>query len=324
MVHPFERILSGQDADKSGAPQPSRRYVLKLAAGGAVAAVTAQAFAQTVTTLAVGEEGGRAKRPPVKTTRRVGEEGGGGAIIGPTPGQRGQIATYCRNFRTALNTGDVETAADNLKKLENATKSSKPKNPYRNLVAGYRRQLDAALTGKLKRADRDLASKKPVPAIKAYRSISRINGFKQQDQAKAKLAEAAKIDGHDEALAEVQAQELYDTAAKAKGPNKLAIYEQVGKEYGQTPTGKKAAGQAKLLAERLKRNETAAAGLLKRARKAKGSTQVRLLQTIVSRYPDTPSGKIATEMLPKKIVRPQPPRNLGRPIATTMAIGEEG
>ena len=306
MVHPFERILSGQDAGKPDPSRPSRRYVLKLAAGGVVAAVAAQALGQTVTTLAIGEEGGK------------------GSIIGPTPGKREQTATYCRCFRNALNTGDVETAADNLKKLENATKSSKPQNPYRNLVAGYRRQLDAALTGKLKRADRDLAAKKPVPAIKAYRAVSRIDGFKQQDQAKAKLAGAAKIDGHAEAMAEVQAQELYDTAAQAKDPNKLAIYEQVAKEYDKTPTGKKAAKQTKLLAERLKRDEAAAAGLLKRARKAKGPAQVRLLQTIVSRYPDTPSGKIATEMLPRKTPRPLPPRKGGRPIATTMAIGEEG
>ena len=91
---------------------------------------------------------------------------------------------------------------------------------------------------------------------------------------------------YDEALGEVQAQELYDTAANAKDPDKLAIYEQVGKEYGQTPTGKKAARQAKALAERLKRNEAAAAELLEKARKSKGPTQARLLQTIVSRYPE--------------------------------------
>ena len=57
MVHPFERILSGQDAGKPDPSRPSRRYVLKLAAGGAVAAVAAQALGQTVTTLAIGEEG---------------------------------------------------------------------------------------------------------------------------------------------------------------------------------------------------------------------------------------------------------------------------
>ena len=324
MVHPFERILSGHETDKPDTPQPSRRLVLKLAAGGAVAAVTAQAFAQNATTLAIGEEGGRGKRPPVRTTRAVGEEGGGGAIVGPMPGKQGQITTHIRGFRTALKTGDVETAADHFKKLENATKSSKPKNPYARLVTGYRKQLDTALTGKLTRANKDLTAKKPVPAIKAYRAISRVDGFKQQDQAKAKLTEAAKLDGYEEALSEVQAQELYDTAAKAKvkNPDKLAIYEQVAKEYGQTPTGKKAAKQAKPLAERLKRNEAAAAGLLEKARKAKGSTQARMLQTIVSRYPDTPSGKIAAQMLPKKAPRPRPP---GRgPIATTMAIGEEG
>ncbi|MDP6545726.1 MAG: hypothetical protein QGH60_17220 [Phycisphaerae bacterium] len=324
MVHPFEKILSGQETDNSGAPKTSRRYVLKLTAGGAVAAITAQAFGQTITTLALGEEGGKGRRPPVKTTKRLGEEGGNQGIIGRMPGQRGQIPTYCRNFRAALKTGDVETAGDNFKKLETATKSSKPRNPYKNLVAGYRRQLDTALTGKLKRADKDLAAKKSVPAIKAYRAVSRVDGFKQQDQAKGKLAQAAKLDGYADALSEVQAQELYDTAAKAKDSDKLAIYEQVAREYDKTPTGKKAARQAKPLAERLKRDEAAAGGLLQKARKARGTTQVRMLQTIVSRYPDTPSGKIAAQMLPKKIVRPRPPRNPGRPIATTMAIGEEG
>ncbi|MDP6636290.1 MAG: hypothetical protein QGG42_15425 [Phycisphaerae bacterium] len=325
MVHPFEKILSDHETDKSDEPRPSRRVVLKLAAGGALAAVAAQASGQIATTMALGEEGGKGKRPgrPVATTRAVGEEGGNKGIIA-LPGQRGQISTHSRNFRTSLKSGNVEAAAGSLKKLENATKSAKGKNPYKRLVAGYRKQLDAALTAKLKRADRDLAAKKPIPAIKAYRAVSRIEGFKQQDQAKSKLAEAAKLEGHAEALSEVQAQELYDTADKAKNCDKLAIYEQTAKEYDKTPTGKKASKQAKTLAARLKRDETAAAGMLAKARKAKGSTQVRMLQVIASRYPDTSSGKIAIQMLPKKTPRPMPPRDLGRPIATTMAIGEEG
>ena len=306
MVHPFERILSGQDTDKPDAAQPSRRLVLKLTAGGVVAAVTAQALAQGPTTLALGEEGGR---PP---------------IMGPITGRQGQIVTYIRAFRTALKAGDVETAADNFKKIENAAESTKPRNPYKTLVANSRKELDTALTGKLNRADKDLADKKLVPAIKAYRAVWRIDGFKQQDRAKAKLTEAARLDGYDEAISEVQAQELYDTAAKAKNPDKLAIYEQVAKEYEKTPTGKKAATQAKELSMRLKRDETAAAELLEKARKAKGAMQAGMLQTIVSRYPDTPSGKIAAEMLPPKAPRPQPPRNGGGLIATTMAIGEEG
>jgi hypothetical protein len=301
MVHPFERIVSGDETDT---PKPSRRRVLKLAAGGAVAVVAAQALGQVVTTLAIGEEGGNR------------------GIIA-LPGQRGQIATLSRNFRTAVKLGDVEKAAGELKKIEAASKASKPKNRYKSLVANYRKQLDAALTGKLRRADKDLADKKLVPAVKAYRAVSRIDGFKQQAQAKAKLTEAAKLDGHADALSEVQAQELYDTAAKAKDRDKVAIYQQVAKDYDKTPTGKKAAKQAKDLAARLKRDETAAGGLLEKARKAKGATQVRMLQTIVSRYPDSPSGKIAAKMLPAKPIVPRPPRR-GGPIATTMAIGEEG
>ena len=306
MVHPFERVLSGQETYKTDTPQPNRRRVLKLAAGGAVATVTAQALGQTVTTLAIGEEGGNR------------------GIIGRMPGQMGQITTCSRNFRAALKAGDVEMAAGNFRKIENASKSSKPKNRYKTLVANYRKQLDTALTGKLKRADKDLAGKKLVEAVKAYRAVSRIDGFKQQVQAKTKLTSVAKLDGHEEALSEVQAQELYDTAAKAKTCDKLAIYEQVAKEYDKTPTGKKAAKQAKELSMRLKRDETAASELLDKARKANGSAQVRMLQTIVRRYPDTPSGKIAEKMLPTKPPRPQPPRNGGGLIATTMAIGEEG
>jgi len=325
MVHPFEEILSGCDSEELDAPKASRRRVLKIAAGGVVAAVAAQATGQVATTLAIGEEGGRVRPPkrPIATTKAIGEEGGNPGIIG-VPGKAAQISKYMRDFRVALKAGDVETAADNLKKLEDATKSAKGRNPYKRLVEGYRKQLDAALTGKLKRADKDLASKKLVPAIKAYRAVSRVNGFKQQDQAKSKLTEVAKLDGYAEALSEVEAQELYDTAAKTKkNCDKLAIYQQVAKDYEKTPTGKKAAKQAGELDKRLKSDETKAAGLLTKARKAKGSTQVRMLQGIVARYPDTESGKIAAQMLPKKAPRPKLPRP-GGPIATTMAIGEEG
>ena len=310
MVHPFERILSGGEAEKPSTPHASRRRVLKLAGGGAVAAVAARALGE-ITTYALGEEGGM---PPVSDRD----------LIGPFPAPRELIAKYSRSFRIALNVGDVQTAAENFKKLENATKFSKSGSAHKNLVTGYRKQLEAALTARLKRADKDLADGKPVAAIKAYRMISRIDGFKQQDLAKSKLTKAAKLDGCDEALSEVQAQELYDTAAKAKAPDKLAIYEQVSKEYGSTPTGKKAAKQAKTLAGRLKRDEAVTSGLLEKARKAKGPAQRRALQTIVSRYPDTPSGKIAAEMLGARAPRPLPPRNGGPPVATTLAIGEEG
>jgi len=175
-------------------------------------------------------------------------------------------------------------------------------------------------------ADKNLKAKKLVPAVKSYRAVSRINGFKQQDLAKAKLDQAAKLDGYDTALKEVQAQELYDTAARAKDHDKLKIYEQVAKEYGDTPTGKKAAQQARVLAAVIKRNEAAAAGLLKKARKAKGSRRTRMLRAIVMKYRDTPSGKTAAEMLKKAppVERRRPGRPPGGPIATTLAIGEEG
>ena len=310
MVHPFERVLSDNETDKPDAPQTSRRALLKLAAGGAVAAAAGQVAAQAVTTMAIGEEGGN-KKP----------------IVGRVPGKSGDFSAYSRNvleFRTALRAGDIETAASKLTELESASKTVKsPRHPYKQMAASCRRGLDAALTAKLKRADKDLADKKLVPAIKAYRVISRIDGFKQQDSAKSKLADAAKLDGYAEALDEVKAQELYDTAAgMKKNSDKLAVYQQTAKEYGKTPTGKKAAKQAKTLAAKMKRDEAAAGEMLKTARKSKASDRARLLKSIVNKYPDTPSGEIAARMLPKKPPRPIPPRN--GPVATTMAIGEEG
>ncbi|MDP6044486.1 MAG: hypothetical protein QGH94_11060 [Phycisphaerae bacterium] len=313
MVHPFDRILSGSETGKSDTPRPNRRGVLKLAAGSAVAALAAQASGQVMTTMALGEEGGnggnRGKRPIIAL-----------------PGQLGKIAEHSRSFRTSLRAGDVENAADSFQKIEVAAKSAKPKTRYKSLVANYRRQLDAALTGKLKRADKDLSAGKHVPAVKAYRAVSRVHGFKQQDQAKGKLTAAAKLAGYEETLSEVKAQELYDTGAKAKNCDKLSIYQQTARDYEKTPTGKKAAKQAKDLEARLKRDEVAAAGMLKKARKARGSTKTRMLQAIVRRYPDTPSGQAAAQMLPKKTPRPRPmpPRAPGGPIATTLAIGEEG
>jgi hypothetical protein len=301
MVHPFDRIVTDNETEK-----PSRRSVLKLVAGGVVAVAASKVVAQGMTTMAIGEEGGK----PV--------------IVGPVGSQK-QMYTYSRDFRTALKTGDVETAASNFKKIETAAKTAKPKGRYKGLVVNYRKRLDAALTSKLKRADADLAAKKLVPSIKAYRAISRVEGFKQQTLAKGKLTEAAKLDGYKDAFSEVQAQELYDTATNAKKNDQLAIYQQVAQDYPKTPTGKKSATQAKELAGRIKRDETAATTLLEKARKAKGTTQVRMLQTIVSKYPETESGKIAAQMLPKK-----PPVRLpkigggGGPVATTMAIGEEG
>ncbi|MCP4379802.1 MAG: hypothetical protein GY794_27005 [bacterium] len=304
MVHPFEKILSDQETNTSGVPQPSRRHMLKLAAGGAVAVVAGQAFGQVATTMALGEEGGVNRPMPMPT---------------PVPG----IVTHIRDFRVALRTGDLEKAAEYLAKIEKASESRGSRNPYKALVAGCRKQLGSALTAKLKRADGDLAKKKLVPAIKGYRLVLRIDGFDQQDQAKAKLTDAEKLEGYKEALSEVQAQELYDTAAKLKDREKLPIYEQIAKKYPQTPTGKKAAKQAKPLSERVKREDAEAEKLLEKARKANGSTQEKMLRDVVRRYPETPAGKIAAQMLPKdtKPVEPTPP---DRTRITTMALGEEG
>jgi hypothetical protein len=323
MVHPFDKILTGGETGETDTRRTDRRRVLKLAAGGVVAALAGQASGQVATTLAIGEEGGRGrpKRPPMATTKAMGEEGGnpGGIVL---PGKLGEIAKHSREFRISLRAGDVEAAADSFQRIEVAAESAKPKARYKSLVANYRKQLDAGLTSKLKRADRDLGAKKLIPAVKGYRAVSRVHGFKQQEQAKGKLVAAEKLDGYGDALAEVKAQELYDTAAKAKNCDKLSIYKQVASEHGKTATGKKAAKQAKDLEARMERDETAAAGMLEKAKKAKGATKTRMLRTLVSRYPDTTSGKAAAEMLPKAPVRVRPPA--GGPIMTTMAIGEEG
>jgi len=316
MVHPFEKILSAEDRERSDTPESSRRYFLKLAAGGAAVAVAGRALGE-ITTHAVGEEGGPIMRPPVRTTRAVGEEGGG-------PANARKVGVLARNFRNAMRAGDLETAGENLKKLEQV--NAKAKGKYNSMVAALRKHLEGKLAHMLAVANKNLKAGKLVPAIKSYRSISRINGFKQQDLAKAKLEDAAKLDGYDKALKEVQAQELYDTAAKAKDCDKLGIYQQVAKEYGDTPTGKKAAKQARILAAVVKRNEAAAADMLEKARKQKGLRRNRMLRAIVMKYPDTPAGKTAAEMLKKAPIKKpiRPGRPGGGPIATTLALGEEG
>ncbi len=325
MVHPFDKILTGGETDESDDRRTNRRGVLKLAAGGVAAALAAKASGQIATTMAIGEEGGRGrpKPPAITTTKAVGEEGGnpGGIVL---PGKLAEISTLSRDFRISLRDGDVETAADKFKRIETAAESAKPKTRYKTLVANYRKQLNAALTGKLKRADRDLAAKKLVPAVKGYRAVSRVHGFKQQEEAKSKLAPTEKLDGYADALAEVKAQELYDTAAKAKNCDKLSIYNQVARDHDKTPTGKKAAKQAKALEARMKRDEAAATKLLERAMKAKGSTKTRMLRSIMARYPETDAGKIAAKRLPKGPIQVLPPRRKGRPMPTTLAMGEEG
>jgi len=72
MRHPFDVTDEGPDQD--------RRSVLGkglMIAGGVIGLGAAgQAMGQQMTTMAIGEEGGKKKPPPKVTTRRMGEEGG--------------------------------------------------------------------------------------------------------------------------------------------------------------------------------------------------------------------------------------------------------
>jgi len=89
MRHPFAGVNTS--GDKTEISKPSRRGLFGMIAG-AVAVGTAGLLAfggssaeaqRGITTLALGEEGGRPPRPVRPTTRMLGEEGGG------RPPQRG-------------------------------------------------------------------------------------------------------------------------------------------------------------------------------------------------------------------------------------------
>jgi hypothetical protein len=86
MQHPFSGLIQSEKPanEVESVAQPSRRGLFGLVAGtiaaGTVALIgfTSSAEAQRVTTLAIGEEGGR-PRPPSggPSTRMLGEEGSG-------------------------------------------------------------------------------------------------------------------------------------------------------------------------------------------------------------------------------------------------------
>lgn len=245
MVHPFEEVLSGEDRGKSDAPRRSRRHLLKLLVGGTAAGVAGLTFHiqrqrlkpefEEATTCALFEEGG----PVYTDPRSVGE--------------------LTRDFQDALKVGDVRSAQWDFTSIMRANVRANGAN--KSLVASLRIQFKDKLANMLAEADRNLRARKLVPAIKSYRAISSTNGFKQQGLAKAGLEDAARLEGYDKALKEAQAQELYDVAAKLGDSDKLQIYQQLAKVFGETPTGKKAARQARILDAAVKRNEAAAADL---------------------------------------------------------------
>lgn len=82
MRHPFD-LTDGRDEEQSAPDSQNdqdRRSVLGrglMIAGGAIGlGAAADAMAQQMTTMAIGEEGGKKKTPPKASTRRLGEEGG--------------------------------------------------------------------------------------------------------------------------------------------------------------------------------------------------------------------------------------------------------
>ena len=229
----------------------------RAAAVGPALAVAQLAGAAEMTTLAIGEEGGKRKFPPRKgkpglpTTRAIGEEGGR-----PRPSPKALFERYSQAFETALKAGDIEDAAKHWRRL---TAFSRVK-PFKPQVADARKRLGEKLAEVLKQADADLEADKLVEAVKAYRALSRIGGFPEQAKARKQQLAAAKRDGYKEALREVQAQELYDSACKADPKRRPALLKRIATTYEDTPTGKKAAEELKRLLENPPKATTQAPG----------------------------------------------------------------
>ncbi len=309
MRHPFDGIIF-PERDENPKANPSRRDVLRLAGSVGPALVVAglagRAAGQQATTLAVGEEGG--KRPPSRrTTKAIGEEGGRvppGRITTMAVGEEGGKVPPSRKtlfqkshqaFEATLKDCDIEGAAKHLRKLTSFARMKQ----YKSKVADARKRLGEKLADVLVRADADLKEGKLVEAVKAYRALSRIGGFPEQNKARKKQLVAAKLDGYKQALREVLAQEKYDAADGKTPKQRLAILLQVASLYPDTPTGKKAAEEAKKLAAiiRIRTDTTEALG-------EKGGKNPSLRKTTKAIGEEGGKG--------------------GRLRATTMAVGEEG
>ncbi len=258
MRHPFDGIIQPETTS-------SRREMLKRAAAiGPALAVAALAK-------------GAVRRKP---TRRTGENPG---TWGPplTPEQK--FLGYQQAFEGDLKRGDYEEAAKRLRELTSFARMKQ----YKPKVADAKKRLGEKLTKVLTQADADLKDGKLVEAVKAYRALSRIGGFPEQIKARKKQLVAAKQKGYKEALREVLAQELYDTACKANTAKRPALLKQIAVRYKDTPTGKK-------VAEELKRPPK--------------KRRVKLIPGMTTKAIGEEGGK----------GRKPPPR------ATTLAIGEEG
>jgi len=296
MRHPFDGIIEPGAEQETDLP---RRKVLRSAAvaGGAVVlGLNAAALGQAATTLAVGEEGG-AKAPPRKTTRRMGEEGGGRLPPGATTkmvGEEGGKPPWLDKGKIAAET--VKKARKNVEegKLAQAYEKLqlagrlKPDETVKKDIAEVTGKLETASTEALAEADKHLKKDETVEAVRIYQTISKMKKLKAAAAADEKLAAASKRPDYAAAVKEVAAADQYR--------------------------------QIIPLQKRLAKEKRESSKTLYRRRIAS------MLQSIVKKYPDTPTGKkSAKELADLKALDPkidQPRPEL--PVATTMAIGEEG
>jgi len=245
----------------------------------------------------VGEEGG-AKVPPRKTTKAMGEEGGG-RFPRPSTKMRGEeggeqrpsmrdkqklAADSVKKARKLLEEGKLRQAYD---KLQLAGKL-KPDEKVKKDIVEVTGKLETASTDALAEADKQLKKDEVIEAVRTYQTVSKMKKLKAAAAADEKLAAAGKHPDYADAVKEVAASDQY----KQVGPWR----------------------------KRLEKEKSDRLKTMYRRRIAS------VLQSIVKQYPDTPTGKKSVreladlKALDPKIDQPVPTP----PVATTMAIGEEG
>lgn len=294
MKHPFDGIIEPGAEQEADLP---RRRVLRgaaVAGGAVVLGLNAAALGQVATTLAVGEEGG-AKVPPRKTTRAIGEEGGGRPrpstkMVGEEGGKpplldRRKLAADCvKKARKLLEEGKLRQAYDKLQLAEKL----KPDETIQKDIAEVTGKLETASTDALAEADKQLKKDEIIEAVRTYQTVSKMKKLKAAAAADEKLAAAGKRPNYADAVKEIEASDRYKQVVPLQ-----------------------------------KRLATEKSGRLKTMYRRRIAS---VLQSIVKQYPETPTGKkSAKELADLKALDPkidEPVPDL--PIATTMALGEEG
>jgi hypothetical protein len=297
MRHPFDGIIEPGAEQEAELP---RRQVLRgaaVAGGAVVLGLNAAVLGQAATTMAVGEEGG-AKAPPRKTTKAIGEEGGG-RFPRPSTKMRGEeggegrppmldkqkLAADCvKKARKNLEEGKLGQAYD---KLQLAAKL-KPDETVKKEIVEVTGKLETASTAALGEADKQLKKGEVVEAVRTYQAVSKMKKLKAASAADEKLAAAGKHPDYADAVKEIAASDQYK--------------------------------QVVPLQKRLEKEKSGRLKTMYRQRIAS------VLKSIVKKYPATPTGKkSAKELADLKALDPkidQPRPEL--PVATTMALGEEG